>query len=97
MAISAAVIGILLGVSDTSVPQAAAVLFVVVFAHAIWAIAVRKRFTSGTPSQYALYLERLQNSGHQTVGAWRTFLLLSLLTDGGVGAVSFAITRILTT
>jgi hypothetical protein len=55
----------------------------------------RKRFITGVPSQYALYLEHLERSGTQTAGVWRTFLLLSLLTDGGVGAVSFATTRAL--
>lgn len=95
MAIYAVFIGILLGVSDTSVPAALAGLFGLVFAHAIWAIVVRKRFITGTPSQYALYLENLQHSGNETAGTWRTFLLLSLFTDGGVGALSFAITRII--
>lgn len=95
MAIYAAIIGILLGVSDTSVPEALVVLFGLVLAHALWTIAVRKRFITGAPSQYDLYLEKLHQSGNQTAGAWRTFLLLSLLTDGGVGAISFAITRVL--
>jgi hypothetical protein len=90
---AAAVIGGILGVSEVAVRVALPILAALVLLCAVWDIAVRKRLITRTPSHYALYLENLRRAGNPVSGAWRAFLVQSLVFYGGLGVIVYALAR----